>query len=192
MQAALFDAGVELTVRNLFAAYQGELSTQANYLAFAKQADSDGYHGIASLFRAAARAEQIHANNQARVLRQMGAEASANIEVSAVRSTLENLRSALTGESYEIDTLYPSFIDQATAKINSTAVRSFVWALEAEKTHAQLYTEAIALVEAEALGSWIANQRNFYVCPVCACTSHDKTENCTICSYPSERVETIH
>lgn len=191
MLATMFDAGVDFTVKNLLAAYQGEVSTRAKYLAFAKQADLDGYRGVASLFRAAARAEQIHANNQARVLRQMGAETSAQVEIFKVRSTIENLRSALRGEEYEIETLYPAFIDEATAQINSTAARSFVYALEAERTHAQLYTEAIALLETEALASWIAFERNFYVCPVCACTSHQKTENCVICSFPSDRVETI-
>ncbi|HWT65124.1 MAG TPA: ferritin family protein, partial [Terracidiphilus sp.] len=65
MSPTAFTPTVEPTVKNLKAAYQGEMNARALYIAFAAQADEDGYCGIASLFRAAARAEQIHAHNQA-------------------------------------------------------------------------------------------------------------------------------
>ena len=192
MPALMVATGNETTIKNLLAAYAGESNARAQYKAFAIQADSEGFSGIASLFRAAARAEQIHSNNQARVLRQMGAEARAEIAAVRVRSTLENLKTALAGEKYEIEIMYPSFIAEATSHINSTASRAFTWALEAEKTHDRLYSEAIPLVEATQTASWVSALREFYVCPVCACTSEEKqAENCTICGYPSERVEAI-
>ncbi len=192
MPALMVATGNETTIKNLLAAYAGESNTRAQYKAFATQADAEGLPGIASLFRAAARAEQIHAGNQARVLRQMSAEARAEVSAVKVRSTLENLRTALAGEKYEIEKMYPDFIAEATAHINSTASRAFTWALEAEKTHHRLYSEAIPLVEASQTASWISATREFYVCPVCACTSGEKqAENCTICGYPSERAETI-
>jgi rubrerythrin len=192
MQATAFSTGNETTIKNLLAAYESELNTQARYKAFAARADADGFSGVGSLFRAAARAEQIHANNQARVLRQMGSEARAEIEPCTVQGTWENLKVALAGEQREIDDVYPSFIDEASIHINSTAVRTFVWALEAEKTHVRLYTEALGLVERAQTEAWISTAREFYVCPVCACTSEEReAENCAICSYPSDRLETI-
>ncbi|MGO9938949.1 MAG: rubrerythrin family protein [Terracidiphilus sp.] len=183
----------ESTIRNLLAAYRGEMNTQARYRTFAGRADDDRLFGVASLFRAAARSEQIHANNQARAIRQLGGEATVAIEKSTVRSTLENLKDALDGENYEISTLYPRFIEEARARINATAARSFEWALEAERTHARLYAEAIALVKTNNRTSWIGEARDFYVCPVCAGTAeHKDSENCTICNYPSDRLEAIH
>jgi rubrerythrin len=188
----MFDTGNEITMKNLLAAYQGEMNGAAQYKAFAAKADSEGLNGIGSLFRAAARAEQIHANAQARVLRQMGGEATAQINTHKVKSTLENLKAALAGENYEIGTMYPAFIEEATARINSTAARSFGLALEAEKTHARLFSEAIGLVAGNQSGSWIGTARDFYVCPVCASTSdHRSTENCVICIYPSDRLEAV-
>lgn len=185
---AALDPALEPTLHNLLAAYQSELETRERYLAFADRADADGHPGIASLFRAAAHAEEIHANNQARVLRQMGAAVKADSSPCHVKSTLENLKSALSGENHEIISVYPAFIEEAAARINATAARSFVWALEAEKTHAELYSEAIRLLESEAADSWIGTTRNFYVCPVCACTSHEPADdNCTICSFPADR-----
>jgi len=191
MPSAL-DPALEPTLRNLLAAYESELKTSQRYLAFADRADADGHPGIASLFRAAAHAEQIHANSQARALRQMGAFALADSSPCQVQGTLENLKSALSGENHEIQSIYPAFIEEAASRINSTAARSFAWALEAEKTHARLYTEAIRLLESETSDSWIAATRSFYVCPVCACTSHQPAgDNCTICSYPSDRALAI-
>lgn len=192
MSATTYSIGTEITIKNLLTAYQGEMNTQARYRSFAAQADAEGLPGVASLFRAAARAEQIHANAQARAIRHLGGTATAVIEISRVEHTLDNLRSALDGENYEIATVYPEFIEEASARINAMAARSFQWALEAERTHARLYSEAIHLVENNELRSWIGARRDFYVCPVCACTSKEPPElNCGVCNYPSDRLEAI-
>jgi len=192
MSATAFAPRVEPTVENLLAAYHGEINARARYLAFAKRADEDGFRGIASLFRAAARAEQIHAHNQARVLRQMGAEAQAELIDCKVLDTVENLKIAILGENFEIEEMYPEFVNQARATIHSNAARCFEWSLEAEKGHARLYAEALDLCLKNQLESWIGAARDFFVCPVCACTSEQKTEdNCGICQYPAERFETI-
>lgn len=193
MPAALFADVTDSTLENLQTAHETEVNTRARYLAFADQADAEGHGGVASLFRAAARAEQIHASNQARVLRQMGANINVQVSPVRVRETMENLKSALAGETVEIDSIYPVFIDEATVRINSTAARSFQWALEAEKTHAALFAEAIDLMDDAVADAWTRDRRIFYVCPVCAGTSQKIFEdNCTICSYPTERAEEIN
>ena len=127
-----------VTVENLLAAFEGESNAHAKYSAFALKADEEGLHGAASLFRAAARAEQIHAGNHARVIGQLGARAECEIHPFKVNSSLENLKAALNGEQYEIDTMYPGFLEEATANGNTAAIRTFTGALEAEKTHARL------------------------------------------------------
>ncbi|MDR3725988.1 MAG: rubrerythrin family protein, partial [Terracidiphilus sp.] len=104
----------EITVKNLLAAFEGESNAHAKYTAFAAKADQDGLHGAASLFRAAGRAEQIHAANHARVIKQLGGEAKCEIHAAEVKSTLENLKAALGGEQYEVDTMYPEFLAEAT------------------------------------------------------------------------------
>jgi rubrerythrin len=67
------------TVANLLAAYEGESNAHIKYVVFAAKADAEGWHGAASLFRAAARAEEIHATNHSRVLKQLGVEAKHRI-----------------------------------------------------------------------------------------------------------------
>jgi len=183
-----------ITVQNLLAAYEGESNAHAKYTAFAVKADADGLGGAASLFRAAARAEQIHAANHARVIKQMGGEARCEIHPVEAKSTLENLKAALEGEQYEIDVMYPGFLEEATARNQTAAMRTFTGALEAEKTHARLYGEAIALVVAGRKDSWIGAARDFYVCPVCGYTSEteEEHERCPVCNCPWERFEIIH
>ena len=182
-----------ITVQNLLAAFDGESNAHAKYTAFAVKADADGLHGAASLFRAAARAEQIHAANHARVIKQLGGEAQCEIHTVEVKATLENLKAALSGEQYEIDTMYPGFLEEATARNATSAIRTFTGALEAEKTHARLYGEAIALLVGGKMDSWIGAARDFYVCPVCGYTSEteEEHERCPVCNCPWERFEII-
>ncbi len=113
------------TVQNLLAAFEGESNAHARYTAFAVQAGAEGWHGAASLFRAAARSEQIHAANHARVIKQLGGEAQCLLHAVAVKTTLENLKAALGGVQYEIAAMYPGFLEEAEARKNTAAIHAF-------------------------------------------------------------------
>ena len=146
---------------------------------------------MASLFRATALAEQIHANNHAKVIRSLGGEATAEIHVPEVRGTLENLKHALEGEVYEIDSMYPDFLGKTQGTDNSTA-RTLTWALESEKTHARFFNEAIALLEAGKANSWISEARDFYVRQVCGyLTKSTDSGRCWVCSHFCKDFEVI-
>ena len=56
------------TSENLQEAFAGESQANRKYLAFAKQADADGFPQVAKLFRAAAHAETVHAHAHLRVM----------------------------------------------------------------------------------------------------------------------------
>ena len=182
-----------ITVQNLQAAFKGESNAHAKYTAFAVKADDEGLHGAASLFRAAARAEMIHATNHARVIGLLGGYAECEIHPVHVSSTAANLKTALGGEQYEIDIMYPGFLAEAETHKNTAAVRTFHWAMEAEKSHARLYTEAIALLEDGRTDTWIAEARDFYVCAVCGYTSENEEEHekCPVCGLAWEKFEII-
>ncbi|HEV2215476.1 MAG TPA: ferritin family protein [Terracidiphilus sp.] len=180
------------TARNLKTAYQNEMTAHACYKAYAARADEEGLLGGGSLFRAMARAEQIHASNQARALRQSGGEAKADVAPPRVAGTLENLKEALKGEKQEFEVLYPKFSEESLAHMNAMATRAFSLAVDADKSHAELCAGAIALVESGEAGSWVSTARAFQVCPMCAFTSAEKVEmNCPVCGYPAERFEAI-
>ena len=51
----------------LMEAFAGESQANRKYLAFAKQAEKEGYPQVAKLFRAAAEAETVHAHAHLRI-----------------------------------------------------------------------------------------------------------------------------
>jgi rubrerythrin len=182
------EAGMTTTLDNLVTAYNGESNAHARYVEFAKKADEDGYGQVASLFRAAARAEEIHAETHGEVIKKLGGTPKADLRKPEVKSTRENLEAALKGETYERDTMYPDFLRQAKAEKNRDAVRTFNFALSAETEHAKLYKEAL-----DNLDSWKGGKKDFYVCPVCGYTVVKVDfEKCPVCSAPKDKYEKIN
>lgn len=175
------------TLKNLLAAYEGESNASVKYTAFAIQAEVEGYLRAAALFRAAARAEQVHAAHHARIIVKMGGKAQAHIHAPEVKSTRENLEAAKAGEEYERDVMYADFIKEAEAAGHKDAVRSFSLALKAEDAHAKLYSEALASLEAQRTGT------TFFVCLVCGevTDNPDDTEHCPICNAPKEKFDSV-
>lgn len=176
------------TIDNLQTAYNGESNAHARYMAFAKQADKEGYGEVASLFRAAARAEQIHAMNHASVIGELGGVAKADVQEPVVKTTRENLEEAIKGESYERDTMYPDFLKQARTERNARAVRTLNLAKSAESEHAKLYAAALANLD-KLKGS---KSLTYFVCPVCGFTSRDVNfKQCPSCFTPKDEFEKI-
>ena len=176
------------TIDNLQAAYNGESNAHARYLAFAKQADKEGYAEVASLFRAAARAEQIHAMNHAAVIGELGGVAKADVQEPSVKTTRENLEEAIKGETYERDKMYPDFLKQARSDRNTRAVRTLNLAKSAESEHAKLYTAALSNLEKLKGSKSVA----LYVCPVCGFTVRETNfKECPSCFTPKDEFEKV-
>lgn len=186
-------AGIEdvAVIRNLETALEEEMKNCAAYRAYAGIADEEGLPGLASLFRATARAEQIHASNHARVLRHMGGNTLVEVLPPRMESTLDNLKTALVDQRFEVDYLYPTFLTAAVSLFDSTAVRSFHWALEADKSHARLHSEVMRRLNGEGSG-WARESHEFFVCALCGYTAESPAlENCPACNYLSEKIEKI-
>lgn len=150
------------TDQNLKDAFAGESQANRKYLAFAKQAEKEGFHQAAKLFRAAAEAETIHAHAHLRALKAIG-------------PTLDNLKEALAGETHEFTHMYPDMIKAAEEEGNKAAARSFTYANAVEKTHAELYQKAIDMLNS-------MESCDYYVCTVCGHT-HEKNapDRCPVC-----------
>lgn len=155
-------AGSDATLKNLGTAYNGESNAQNKYLASAEQADEEGYGVAASLFRAAARSNEILLNNQAAIIKKMGAVPKSDVRWPVVGSTWRNLDpSANQDEAGKLDTMYPEFIRQAQADTNADAVRAFEYARDAEAQRSTLFSKAWG-----DLGHMRGKGRNYYVCKV--------------------------
>lgn len=175
------------TLDNLQTAFNGESNAHHRYAAFAKKADEEGYGPVASLFRAASRAEEIHANNHAAVIRMLGAEPKATIEMPNVKTTKENLAAAMEGEIYERDKMYPPFVEEAKASKNSAALKTITYALKTEAEHARLYSQALKNLDAMR-----GKAMTYYVCTVCGYTV-EKLDflRCLVCGMTKDKYEAV-
>lgn len=156
---------------NLKAAFAGESQANRRYLAFARKAEEEGFTQVAKLFKAAAEAETIHALNHLRIYGE-------------IKSTMENLNTAVSGETFEFKEMYPSYIDAAKQEENKQASWSFDVANKVEQIHAILFTKAI-----EALQSMKALEKvDYYVCGVCGNTVEGSPPGkCPICGAPKAK-----
>src|SRR5210317_1685749 len=115
--------------QNLADAFAGESQANRKYLAFAKQAERDGYPQVAKLFRAAAAAETVHAHAHLKAL-------------GGIKGTGDNLQEAIAGETHEFKSMYPEMIELAKKEGKKAAERSFSYANAVEEIHAGLYQKA--------------------------------------------------
>ena len=151
------------TEQALKEAFAGESQANRKYLAFAAKADQEGHPQIARLFRAAAEAETVHAHNHLRAL--LG-----------IKSTEENLEEAISGETHEFKSMYPAMIQTAKAEGHKQAERSFVYANDVEKIHAELYQKLLG-----NLGSQTESYP-YFICPVCGYTAEREAPDlCPVC-----------
>lgn len=164
------DSKLTKTDENLKAAFAGESQANRKYLAFAKAADAEGFPQIAKLFRAAAEAETIHALNHLRVMGQ-------------VKSTPDNLGVAISGETYEFESMYPQFIEEAKTEGNKKALHSFDLANSVEQVHAGLYKKALEAIKTQS----DLPKADIYVCPECGNTFDGQVpDNCPVCTKPKD------
>lgn len=158
------------TIENLKTAFAGESQANRKYLAFAKKAEDEGKPGLAKLFKIAAEGETIHALNHFKAM-------------DGLKSSLENLKTAIEGESYEDTEMYPQFIEQARKEEKETARISFYGANEVEKVHENLFKEAQALLEK----GQDLEEREYFVCKVCGYPAiAELPERCPVCNAPKE------
>ncbi len=161
----------KMTEKNLQDAFSGESQAHMKYLAFAKKADDEGKSNIARLFRAVAFAEEVHATNHFKTLGCLG-------------STEENLQSAIDGENFEVEEMYPAYDSVAKLQSEKEAIRSIHFAVEAEKIHAAMYTEAKQAVKEGR----DVNMDHIYICPVCGYTVEgDAPDTCPVCGVAKEK-----
>lgn len=159
------------TKENLENAFAGESQAHMKYMAFADKAEEENLPNVARLFRANSFSEQVHATNHLRTL-------------SGIAKTNENLRTAIDGETFEVNEMYPAYINVAVEQKEPGAETTTKWALEAEKVHAGLYQKAKGAVDKGADIEF----KPIHVCQVCGFTVEGEApEVCPVCGSPKEK-----
>ena len=159
------------TDENLKAAFAGESQANRRYLAFAQKAEEEGFTQAAKLFKAAAEAETIHALNHLRI-------------TGEIKSTMDNLSTAVSGETFEFKKMYPEYISAAKQEGNKQAAWSFDVASKVEQVHAKLFLKAIDAVKNKKE----LEKVDYCVCGVCGNTVEGAPpEKCPICGAPKAK-----
>jgi len=159
------------TVENLKNAFAGESQANRRYLAFARKAEEEGLTQVAKLFRAAAEAETVHALNHMRI----GGE---------LKSTIDNLGAAVSGETFEFKIMYPEYLAEARKEGKQEAAWSFDVANKVEQIHAGLFSKVIEAVKAK---KQLPNV-DYFVCGVCGNTVEGQApDKCPICGAPKAK-----
>jgi len=177
-----------MTADNLRSAFGGESQAHMRYLLWGQEAAKEGFTKVANLFTAIAYAEQIHAHGHFRVLKNETGDflvpAGAGFGIS---TTSEHLEWARNGELHEVEQMYPAFLAVAEAQEEKQAIRSMKFAIEAEKTHAQLFLAAKSAVDQ---GADFEAAAVVSVCPVCGHTLAGEAEAaCPVCGVKAEKYD---
>jgi len=129
------------TQENLATAIHGEAFAYAKYMLYAQHARQRGNKQLADLFTKAARTERFqHFAEEADLAGLVG-------------SDRENLRDAIAGESYEVDTMYRQFAEQASAVGDKAAADRFEEIRHDEMGHRDAFKAALEKPEVKSVGS---------------------------------------
>lgn len=174
-----------MTADFLRSAYGGESMAHMRYLIWAHVADKEKMPNIGRLFRAIAYAEYAHADNHFRVLGEEKGDFTVPAgAVFGVGKTAENLQGAIDGELHEIKQMYPVYLETAKFQDEKGAQVAFHYALEAEKIHAKLFTQA----QEKAKDGKDLEIEEIYICPVCGYTVVGNPPNkCPVCGLDKEK-----
>ncbi len=160
-----------MTEQNLRDAFSGESQAHMKYLLYGAVAEKEGLDNVARLFKAIAYAELVHARNHLQVL-------------GGIKDSAANLQDGIDGETFEIEEMYPAYKVVAELQEEKGAVRSTHYALEAEKIHAKMFTDAKKTVmEKKDIDIGVIQ-----ICDVCGYTHEgDAPEQCPICKAPQSK-----
>jgi rubrerythrin len=123
------------TSDNLSTAMHGEAFAYVKYLLYAEHARKSGNKELADLFEKTANTERFeHLAEEAQLAGLVGSDA-------------DNLKDAIKGESYEIDTMYLEFAQKAKVAGDTTAASRFEEIRHDEMSHRGAFKIALAKLE---------------------------------------------
>ncbi len=164
------------TIANLKAAFAGESQARNKYAYFAKAAREEGLHYIAKIFEETAENEVQHAKEEFKLLNGIG-------------STAANLKTAIEGECYETQTMYPTFAKEAEAEGHRDVAVQFKQIARVEAEHEKRFRALLKMVEDGTV--FKREQPIRWRCMKCGLI-HEGTQPpkiCIACKHPMEYFE---
>ncbi len=176
------------TLDNLTKAFIGECQARNRYTYYAKVAKKEGYEQMSGIFMETAEQEKVHAKRLFEHIQELKGDQNELIVEAASPNiygdTKENLKSAIQGETYEFDEMYPEFAKVAeeegylkiAARLNAIA--------QAEKHHAERYAKLLEQLENETV--FKKQKEVIWVCRECGYihAGASAPDKCPSCDHP--------
>ncbi len=129
------------TQKNLSTAMHGEAFAYAKYLLFAEQARKSGNTQLADLYENTAKVERMeHLREEAEL-------------AGIVGSDQDNLKDAIKGESYEVETMYRQFAEQAKAVGDNAVAQRFEEIRQDEMKHRDAFKAELKKLKSKTVGN---------------------------------------
>jgi len=175
----------QTTEQNMINAFGGESQAHMRYLRFAEAAIKENFPNVSRLFVAIAEAERIHAFDHYEELTHLDTgRVAMSMAAFGPGDTVKNLGLSIAGETFEIEEMYPTYIETAKFQGEKSAERSFTWSYRTEIEHLKLFQKAKAAVA----GGIDAKLCTIHICAVCGYTVEgDAPDTCAVCHAPKER-----
>ncbi|MBT4376653.1 rubrerythrin family protein [archaeon] len=179
------------TIQNLTKAFIGESQARNRYTFYAKIAKKEGYEQIAEIFVETAEQEKVHAKRLFEHIQELQKELGNNDSIkvdtetpTTYGTTIENLKAAIEGETYETETMYPKFAQKAQDEgLNKIAIRLKSIA-KAEEHHRERYQKLLGQLETGTI--FKKEEKVIWICKECGYT-HEGEEApnlCPSCDHP--------
>lgn len=161
------------TYKNLMNAFDGESKASTKYRIFASKARDDGFEQIGDIFDETSQNEQEHAEIWYKLLN--GGE---------VPSTVENLKGAIGGETFEWTKMYKDYAETARAEGYNSIADLFEGVGNIERNHDRRY--AILTRNIETGKVFCKNNEEIWICLNCGNLYRGKCapEHCPVCGFP--------
>ena len=161
------------TEKNLQAAFAGESEARNKYTFFASKAKKEGYVQISNIFAETAANEKEHAEIWYKILTGIG-------------STIDCLKEAAEGESYEWKEMYPSFAKKAREEGFDEIAELFEGVAAIEKEHEERYRKLLKNVEDKIVFS--RDGDCIWQCSNCGhiVVGKEAPEVCPVCNHPRD------
>ena len=169
------------TEKNLISAFTGESKAYMKYKYYASKAKKDGYVQISNIFEETANNEKEHAKVWYKLFNE------------GVKSTVENLKDAASGENFEWTDMYFQFAKDAKEEGFDEIAKLFEGVLAIEKEHEKRFLELLSNIENEKV--FEKDGEIFWICLNCGHIHYGKKAPlvCPVCDhdqkYFQERVK---
>jgi rubrerythrin len=183
------------TLKNLTKAFIGESQARNRYTIYGKQAKKDGYPELEEIFNKTAENEREHAKWLFRMINQIKENDDEIIvdadAITILGDTADNLKSAIEGETFEAEEMYPEFADVAEKEGYSDIAARLRSIGKAEEHHEARFKDILSKVENKTF--FKKDKEVTWECRKCAYTSkgQEPPAKCPSCDHPTEYFEVL-